>query len=125
MAHKTFESEEVTVGDTDTEIFQMSGFFETLNLEVANTGEDTLAAFSILVRDHPNGEWYELLADTDFASTAISIKLFSSTTGPHELAGDGKAHVIVNVGAPESIKFTAACGENDETTVIVRGTVKF
>lgn len=125
MATKTFTSEEVAVGDSTTVIHTMPGGFKTINFEVANTGEDALAGFAIQLKDHPDGEWYSLLADADFASTAISIKLFSSTAGPQDLAGDGKAHVILNVGCPESVRFTAICGESDATTVIVRGTVSF
>lgn len=65
-----------------------------MTVEVENvTGGSTLDKFVIYAKDHPDGEWYSLLEDSDFTTLVGSLLLPRCTTlKPNTLAAGTLAH---------------------------------
>lgn len=113
----------VAMGGGDVDILTITvgivGVGQVCSFEVENqTGGSSLTDFKIWLKDHPNGEWYSYLAGTDFDSTTNRNMLFATSSGPHEVAANSKAHCHFFFNGAYGIKFSGtAVGGN----VKVRG----
>jgi hypothetical protein len=122
---KYIEAEEVTVGDTDTVLLAevCEGRFLYATLEVENAvGGQALSGFTVQIKDHPAGEFYTFLTGADFDSTVISNMLYASTTGPHELGADAKAHTHIRLNGAYAFRLLAKTASGT-ATVSLRGTI--
>ena len=112
----------VTVGNTSTVLLtkETLGTYTRMGVDINNAaGGGALNAFKIEVKYHNDGAWYEWLADTDFDSTTIAALLTCTDTGPHELGADASAGFSVELGAFQSIRFSATSATS--STVTLRG----
>ena len=94
------------------------GWQSVVNLEIENSGSAALTDFLIELQDHPDGEFYDFLSGTDYA-TGTDDMLFCTSTVPNTLAASGKAHVIFRTWSAYAMRFQATCATT--TTVKVRG----
>ena len=69
---------------------------DKVTVEVVNASGQTIDQFEIQV-SMTGSDWHTFLAGTDFDSTTNSNMLFSSTTGPHELADAGRALILMRL----------------------------
>jgi hypothetical protein len=107
----------VTVTTDATTILEvdLSRSRSLVNVEIHNSGAAALTAFVVQVKDHPEGEWYQLLAA--YADTSKTVRYVVGA--PATLAGGAKAHIGLLVNAPVAIRFRATCGTS--TTVLIYG----
>ena len=91
-----------------------------LNFEIDNTGGTTVNHFMVLLQDHPSGEWYSYLSDTDFDATNNSNMRYASPTGPHEVVGGTKAHASIVINAASGARLSASVAAGT-TTIVARG----
>lgn len=75
-------------------------------VEVENDGPQALTNFVIQVRDDDTGEFYQLKADTDFATTDPVLTL-SSATRVNTLANGSRSHFWLNLPGLSAIQFLA------------------
>ena len=87
---------------------------EIVNLEVVNLGATAFSNLKIQLRDHPNGEWYDYLGASDFASSSNFNMLFS-TVGPDTLAGGAKGHICFRVNSADGWRVAAEVGSGTTT----------
>lgn len=116
-----FDAAEVTVGTSLTTLHTIEGLREqrVWNIEVENTGAVATNGFTVLIKDHPNGEYYAFLDNVNF-DTPNDNMIFSTTTGPHELGAGGKAHVIIHTRSAWGVRLQAKVAAGT-TTIKVRG----
>ena len=133
---KHFESQTIAVTTTRVEITCpvleniVRGFGEVCCLEIDSAaGGVALSNFIVQLRDHPDGEYYDYLADTDFDNASIeNLKVAfgatdATTPRPHRLATGDKSHIIFALHGANSVKFLASVASGS-TDVTVRGTIR-
>ena len=94
----------------------MRGVPGLVNLQVKNSHASlAFTGLRIQLKDHPDGEWYTFLADTDFAATDLSNMLFAAASGAtavHLLAAADLANIHLRTNAAWAmrvqVKATAA-----------------
>lgn len=98
-----------------------------LNIEFENVGggsANDVADFKLQLKDHPEGEWYDYLSDTDWDAVTLNAMLFATTTGPHEVTSGDVAHAHVDIHAAYGVKFVANCAQGEDTTVRLKARMR-
>ncbi len=117
-ATKFERSGSVGTGLTDIgPILSVGGISDLLNLQVKPVGA-ALNAFSIMVQDHPQGEFVDYLSGTDFDAAGNSNMRWATTVGPHEIGDGAIAHVHARINAAHAIKFQASVAAGTATVEI-------
>lgn len=123
MTNKDQFTGSATVGTTPVVIVNrdLKGDYSILEVEIDNAaGGQALNAFSAEFQSHPNGEWYEALADADFDTTNETL-LRVSDNGPEDLAAGSVAHFKLNVQGLHAVRFKGGTASG-EATVTARCT---
>jgi hypothetical protein len=96
-----------------------------VNIEIDNrTAGAALTACEVQLRDHSGGEWYPLLAGTDFDAVPLDRMPFCYGTAatdvkPYMLAAGKKAHLTFRPGGAQAFRVVVT---GNGAVVIVRGT---
>lgn len=95
--------------------------FDVVNLEIENTGDtNAFSDLKIQLQDHPDGEFYDYLIASDFATAGHPNIPFVSVTAPDTL-GDGETtHLIFKTHGAYAFKVLAKVASGT-TTAVVRG----
>ena len=85
------------------------------NIEIDNVGGGgvALTALRIQLKDHPDGEWYTFLEDTDFASSSIWNLMFAGTSdgsAVYQLADTAQAYIHMRLNASFAMRVQAKTG---------------
>jgi hypothetical protein len=125
MLERIYETTEaVVVGTSLTKLIEKKVGVHSwtgLNIEVENiAGGSALNSFVIKVQDHPGGEFYNFLGDTDFDRDDLINMRYSTATGPHELPAGQKAHVHVLINSAHAFQLWAKVAAGT-ASVKVRG----
>ena len=118
------EQENTAVTNADTEVLALTmtaGFISYIAIEVENVSGGTLNSFKVQIKTHGSGEWHTYVSDANFDSTTNSNLLFSSDTGPHEVAAAGFAAFIVRLEGVFAFRLLAKSAS--ASVVSVRGTL--
>jgi hypothetical protein len=81
------------------EISESSDYDGFVNLEFHNLGPDAINSCIIQIQDHPDGEFYDFIKDSDFSEPANYSLTFYSTITPNNFTMGQKAHARIFIGS--------------------------
>jgi hypothetical protein len=88
-----------------------------LNIEVANGAAAAVNAFTIQLKDHPNGSWYDYIGGADFGTPSGNM-IFASTTTPPSTGAGAHTHAHIRVNSAYAVRFGTSLASGTGTVTV-------